>query len=264
MEPKSSNEELMLLYLKSIDEKLSDNKQEKPSTVKWFAETFLVPISIALLSVFVTMSSNKISETQAISSNNLAKAQADNSVKQAETQQRISYLEIFMDEIGDATKPSRQINAIQLLYQMEPKLGKILADAVQRNSENNFDVRFAAAHINALRSSSQVKAKLRGFKIVVYYPEKNAARKKEAAALKDILDSIGVKNTELKGEGPAFYKAVIGPKGYEIRFDEGIEDEQAIALADLLAFVTPENKFKRQPAVPNISKGAITIFLPND
>lgn len=159
----NTKDELILLHLKNIDEalkKVNDNLPEKKnekSTLKWLAETLLVPISIALLSFFVANSSNEISIAQIVSSD-----------KKAETDRRLGYLNIFLKEISDLSNPNKQINALQLLYHIEPDIGKLLADGVQKNPENSFDVRFAAAKVDASLSANNLRDKLKTFRLVVY------------------------------------------------------------------------------------------------
>jgi len=233
-----------------IENKLAELSSDK-SGFKWLAETFLVPITIALLSAFVALASNRIAE-----------AELESAEKQAETNKLLGYLEIFYSEIGNPEQPKRQISALQILYQIDPAVGRVLANAVRNNPENSTEVRFAAAQVGAALSASVARERLSGFRIVIYYPKWRPHRQGEANRLHEGLVKLQIRRVELRGADSSFYTRNRTPSGYEVRYERGREDEGAQALKSLLEFVQPTATFALVPVVPGATSDAITVFLP--
>jgi len=237
----------VMLHLERIEERLSRNEKSK---LRWLAETLLVPVAIALLSTLV-----------AVASNNIAESQLESAREQARTAKVLGYLNIFYSEIRDASDPKRQIYALQLLHQIDPEVGRLLAEAVQNNRENTQEVRFAARKVDAALTATVLRDRLRDFRTVIYYPNWLPNRKKEATDLYEGLKEFKLEAVEIKGKEQSFYRPILTPRGYEIRHDR-LETEQAQALKDLADFLLPDKSFRLVQSASGMSPGAVTIFVP--
>jgi hypothetical protein len=230
----------VLLYLKSIDEKLS--RRDK-SRGRWLAEVLLVPGAIALLSTLIAV-------TQIVGAR-----------EQARTAKFLGYLNIFYNEIRDSSQPERQIYALQILHQIDPDVGMLLAEAVQSNPENTREVRFAAGRVDAALTATMLREKLRDFRTVIYYPNWLPNRKGEAIEIYENLKAFKLNAVEIKGKEQSFFGPILKPRGYEIRHD-GTETDQAKALKDLVEFILPGKSFRLVQSAQGKSPGAVTVFVP--
>ncbi len=218
-----------------------------------YGERLIIPIMLGLLAFVANNASNRISESQL----KLAEEESARRVTEFQAQIQVELLKIFYRDItsGDSTK---QTDAILLLQSMDDKLATTFAGFVERKSSIPPEIRSQATQI---RRSIETLAPLSGYKIGIYPLPASVELKSLALDISDKFRQKGFKgNIQIYDKDISFFHKVVMPNGYEIRYEQGDEDDQADLMQSLLEEFYPGEQFKKQ-TVTNRTRGFISIFL---
>lgn len=216
-------------------------------------EKLLVPIMLGVLAFVANDASNKIAESQ------LALSSQESDRRRAEFQAQIQtkYIELFYTEISSGDG-SRQTNALQLLRLMDNDLAASFATLVGQQEGVSADIKTEALNI---KSNVEYFSVLSGFKIGIYYLPANQELPSLAANISNSLKNKGFNgNIQIYKKNFSFFKKVAMPKANEIRYEPGIEGQQADLLVEFLSELYPNKKFTKR-AVHNRTSSFISIFL---
>ena len=98
------------------------------------------------------------------------------------------------------------------------------------------------------------------FKIGIYYWKKDEDRAQKATSIKERLTEYGFKNITIYPKEESFFGEIGQTYSDEVRYEEGLENEQAESLSNILNELYPGKKFKKQP-VSNRTENFISIIL---
>ncbi len=98
------------------------------------------------------------------------------------------------------------------------------------------------------------------FKIGIYYWDKDEFKARKAVEMKETLTKYGFKNITVYPKEESFFGKIGQTYSDEVRYEEGLEDEQAESLKNILNELYPRNKFEKQ-SVSNKTENFISIIL---
>ncbi len=98
------------------------------------------------------------------------------------------------------------------------------------------------------------------FKIGIYFRDKDEDRAQKAASIKERLTDYGFKNITIYPKEESFFGEIGKTYSDEVRYEEGVENEQAESLKNILNEFYPGKKFEKQ-SVSNRTENFISIIL---
>lgn len=239
-------------------EGLKDRLEDRESTFSkalHIAEKLIIPILLGVLAFVAARAGNQIAQAQfEIAKSQLNLTESAEKDRREETRRTIQakYVEIFYKEInsGEAKKQKAAINLLRLI---DDEFASKLANLVERTPGIPAEVRSDAGKIK--------EDILNRFKIGIYFLQGQKKLAQVAAEIQKQLLSNGFKGaTQLYPKPNSFFEEAGQPESFEIRYEPGLEDAAADALAELLNKALPQYRFDKWP-VMNRTRDFISIFL---
>lgn len=216
-------------------------------------EKLLLPFALGVLAWTTSQASVRVSASQL----ELAKAQDARQVNESRATAQLKYLEIFYRDIN-STDERNQLFALSLLTYLNPELGASLADLVKVSPRSSKAVVDKAASI---KTGFEAFGPLSGFKIGIYWDEKNAQLTAAARQLKEKIEGRHFPGPVQLYPRSQQFLASYGASGRnEIRFEPGIEDEAADRLLALMEELEPGRHFVKREVV-NRTANFMALFL---
>ncbi len=245
----------------------SNTKLSKPKwyeRIFWAIEKAFIPLTIAVLAYVGNLAASKISEGQLA----LAKSNSENRKAEFDRTMQSKYLELFYRDIT-STDVKQQANAMSLLKLMDPALAGDVAVFVQANPQVSAalkaEVRAESQRIEAsaqLPTLAKGKGVLAGYKIGIYYLASDPAATTTARAVQAHLKKQGIDNLiALYPSTSESMENMNPPSDLEVRFEEGIENRQAVAIRDALS-KPPFARSTVQVPVGTTTPNFVSIFVP--
>ena len=216
-------------------------------------EKLLLPAALGFLAWTTSQASLRVSASQL----DLAKAQDARQARESQATAQLKYLEIFYRDIK-STDERNQLFALSLLTHLNPELGSSLADLVKTSPRSSKAVVDKAASI---KTGFDAFGPLNGFKIGIYWDEKDARLEAAARELKGKIEKRNFPGPVQLYPRPQQFLASLGASDQnEIRFEAGIEDEAADRLLALMTELAPDRHFVKREVANRTSK-FMSLFL---
>ncbi|MCW5315802.1 hypothetical protein GTQ43_18880 [Nostoc sp. KVJ3] len=236
----------------------SQQKKSKLSEMLEVLEKLLLPLTLGILAFVTNKASVDISKDQFRLADKQSREQLERQKEENRTNVQQKYIELFYEDIK-SDNPKTQIKALSLLTLMDLEVGKKIADWVNTLKSTTPEVRKEAAIVS---TDINKFGRLNTYKINIY-PENNKQNLLEAAnQIKTKLIEYGFRTEQIdvKQETESFFERLGKPKGYEIRYDLGNEEEEAKKLESILKEVYPSQNFIKLPIGSN-SRNSMSIFI---
>lgn len=255
----------ILTELQDLRASLAPKAESTSSRLPHVLEKMVLPLLIAALAWLGNNAATKISEGQlelAKSSSqlqtDLAKAANEDRKQEFQRGMQAKYLEIFYKDLNSGD-PKTQLNAIRLVKLADPDLAQALLSLVP--STPGVSAAVVQQATAAKQSLDSIKP-LSGFKVAIFYYGDDAASAERARALRAQLQQMGFAGpfqfTSVTDDSVRQYEA---PKTVEIRYEAGLEDEQAAALAAILQPLVAPSPVVRA-VVKKPTPNFISVFFP--
>jgi len=239
-----------------LDKILSDLPKKESSQIKVveLLENLLIPILLGVLAFITSDAGNKISKSQL----ELAKSQENRQVEESKSNLQIKYIELFYSDItsGEIQKQKNALSLLTLIStnQADPLL-KWASTFVKPEAKGQIDI--ARNEIN-----SRIVSILSNYEIMIYFLENNQDLLKSAQEIKQKLVDYGLTENQVRLEkkDDSFFQNLGYPTGYEIRYDQGIEDKEAELLESILTGALPSKQFIKR-GIGSGTKNSISIFF---
>lgn len=236
----------------------SQQKKSKLSEMLEVLEKLLLPLTLGILAFVTNKASVDISKDQFRLADKQSREQLERQKEENRTNVQQKYIELFYEDIK-SDNPKTQIKALSLLTLMDLEVGKKIADWVNTLKSTTPEVRKEAGIVS---TDINKFGRLNTYKINIY-PENNKQNLLEAAnKIKTKLIEYGFRTeqVDVKQETESFFERLGKPKGYEIRYDLGNEEEEAKKLESILKEVYPSQNFIKLPIGSN-SRNSMSIFI---
>jgi len=255
----------VLSQLENIKVKLDSDKESKLSRVLQIAEKLFIPLLIACLAWLGSNAATKISEGQlelAATNSRLQTQQAISAAEDRKQEFRLGmqakYIEIFYRDLNSGD-PKSQMNAIRLVQLADPDLAQSLLTLVPSTPGVSSVVLEQAKE--ARQSLDMIKP-LTGYKIGIFYYGDSKISAERALDLRNRLQRFGFTGSiQLTSVDDESVKQYDPPKKVEIRYEPGLEDDQANALSAILVPIVAPSSVSKEP-VRNRSVNYVSVFLP--
>lgn len=230
---------------KKLDEILNKLSKDNSSNLKplEILEKLLIPVLLGILAFATNHAGNQISEAQLeLSRSQLKLAEAQNARQDSESKSNLQakYIELFYKDIS-SQDVEKQKSALSFLKLISSEAAAPLLDwaTINVKTEVESQVKTARREINSRILSD--------YKIVIFFPENNEKLLQTAQSIKQSLVDYGLVENQvgLEEKNAAFFNSLGYPKGYEIRYDSGKEDEAAKLLENILKKSYPSKQFIR-------------------
>jgi hypothetical protein len=243
-----------------LDKILSKLPKENLSKTKILEvlEKLLIPVLLGILAFITNRAGNQISEAQLeLSRSQLKLAEAQNARQESEARSNLQtkYIELFYKEIS-SQDAKKQEYALSFLKLISPDVAAPLLGwaTIYVKPEVQPQVNTARNEINSRILSS--------YEIVLYFPENNQDSLKSAQDIKRSLLEYGLGENQVKLEkkDDTFFQRLGYPKGYEIRYDKGSEEDAAQLLESILKRAYPSKQFVKL-GIGSGTMNSISIFF---
>jgi hypothetical protein len=204
-------------------------------------EKLLIPILLGILAFITNRAGNQISEAQLkLSESQLALAKAQNTRQESEAKSNLQtkYIELFYKDIS-SEDAKKQEYALSFLKLISPDVAAPLLSWATTYVKPE-----VKSQVNTARNEISSRI-LSSYEIVLYFPENNQDSLKSAQDIKRILIEYGLGENQIKLEkrDETFFQRLGYPKGYEIRYDKGSEEDAAQLLENILKMAYPSKQF---------------------
>jgi len=223
-------------------------------------EKLLIPILLGLLALATNQAGIKISESQF----ELAKSQEQRQKDEAKNNLQIKYVEIFYNDItsGDTKKQNSAVQLARKLISDEASPLLSWAATIQNvKTDEKLVSDINAAKIEIDRRDN-FHNKFKAYKIVFYFPQNNQISLDSAQEIKQKLVEYGLSQSQvvLESKDDDYFKELFYLSDYEIRYDEGSENDEAELLENFLTKSLPLKKFIKRN-IGSGTKNSISIFF---
>jgi hypothetical protein len=160
---------------------------------------------------------------------------------------------------GDADQRTSALSFVEIF---SPELRKLLANAVVRDPGQPPEIAQRAERLlsETLATVPDTGA-LAGYKIDIYYDHSSERDRRLAERIKDLLEQSGIYRTVILAPRTAAFVDRVGrPFGYEVRYEPGVEDGEAMRLRDMLNAANLGVKFQLRTVVNRTSK-LLSVFV---
>ncbi len=157
-------------------------------------------------------------------------------------------------------------SALALVETFNPELKRRLVEAVIRDPGQSAEIAERAQRVLVMEETSSEPLPvglnvLAKYKIDIYFDESSERDRQLAQAVKAALDTRKLSRLAVISPRPISFLSRVGqPRGYEIRYERGVEDDAAATLATILESSNAQLVFGlREVGAP--SPGLLSIFI---
>jgi hypothetical protein len=217
-------------------------------------EKLVVPIMLGLLAWFGSQAASKISEGQL----KLAESAAEDRKVEFRRSMQAKYIEIFYKDLNSGDSRS-QSNAIRLMQMVDTDLAKNLLELVAVTPGVSPAV---IAQASAVKKEIETTDSLKGYKIGIYFYGDDPSSIPRVLKVRERLKDAGFRG--IIQDYPStqeFFEKVNSPKGLEVRYESGVEEEAALALITLVETADTKGRWKKL-TVGSTTPNFISVFVP--
>jgi hypothetical protein len=225
-------------------------------------EKLLIPILLGVLTFVTSEAGFRISQSQL----KLAESQEQRQKDEAKNNLQIKYIELFYNDItsGDNKKRSNAVQLAKKLISDEANPLLSWASTIQDIKEDPKLVSDINAAKIEVDRRDDFRNRLKDYKIVIYFPQNDQKLWDSAQEIKQKLVGNGLSQSQvnLESRNDDFFKNLGYPNDYEIRYDKGLENDEAEILENFLTKSLPSKKFVKRD-IGSGTKNSISIFFIN-
>lgn len=253
--------DLLASEITKLRSDLKDMTQKTPSKLYKYErlltilEKLILPAILGLLAWFGSQAATQISEAQL----QLAHSSVENQNNEAKRAIQVKFIEIFYKDFNSGN-PSSQMNAIRLVKLLDAKLAQDLLTLVATTPGVTEEV---VEKANEAKRYVETISPLNGYKIGIYFPIKDSSAELFAHKISNRIKASGFMGPlEIYPKDHSFFEKINYPRGLEVRYESGIEDEAAESLLALVRSLDNSDSWSARP-VSSRTRNFISVIIPN-